>query len=110
MGRAHVSHPIANTGRYAGRPGWGNRPGYRPGLGWGLAAAGAGIGYAGAYGGYYGGGDYYGYDTSSSYGSYAADDGTAYCARRYRSFDAQSGTFLANNGHRYYCPSMEVAQ
>jgi len=27
----------------------------------------------------------------------------AYCARKYRSYDPASGTFLANNGMRYVC-------
>lgn len=27
----------------------------------------------------------------------------AYCARKYRSFDPASGTYLANDGNRYYC-------
>jgi hypothetical protein len=26
-----------------------------------------------------------------------------YCSRRYRSFDRRSGTYLANDGLRYYC-------
>jgi len=34
----------------------------------------------------------------------AADPGwVAYCARKYRSFDANSGTYLAANGERRYC-------
>jgi hypothetical protein len=27
-----------------------------------------------------------------------------YCARRYRSYDPRSGTFLGNDGRRYRCP------
>jgi hypothetical protein len=30
-------------------------------------------------------------------------DWIAYCARKYRSFDPASGTYLANDGNRYYC-------
>jgi hypothetical protein len=30
-------------------------------------------------------------------------DWIAYCARKYRSFDPASGTFLAHDGNRYYC-------
>jgi hypothetical protein len=27
----------------------------------------------------------------------------SYCAARYQSFDPASGTFLADDGYRYYC-------
>ena len=33
----------------------------------------------------------------------AQNDRWAYCSARYRSFDPSSGTFLANDGNRYYC-------
>lgn len=32
-----------------------------------------------------------------------APDMVAYCARKYRSFDPASGTYLARDGQRYYC-------
>ena len=60
-----------------------------------------------------GGGAYYG---SSPYyrGGYARDYRGAYaragnadvnyCARRYRSYDPRSGTFLGNDGRRHPCP------
>ena len=37
---------------------------------------------------------------------YAAPDGdaVAYCARKYRSYDPASGTFLGNDGARHPCP------
>jgi hypothetical protein len=39
-------------------------------------------------------------------GAYASsDDGHSYCARRYRSYDPASGTYLNNDGNRYPCPS-----
>ena len=50
-------------------------------------------------GAYYGGSRYY-------RGAYArAGNGdVSYCARRYRSYDARSGTFLGNDGRRHPCP------
>jgi len=48
-------------------------------------------------GGWYSWGHYY-YPANS----YA--DAVAYCARRFRSYDPASGTFLGNNGVRHYCP------
>jgi BA14K-like protein len=39
-------------------------------------------------------------------GAYAStDDAQSYCARRYRSYDPASGTYLNNDGNRYPCPS-----
>jgi hypothetical protein len=128
-GRAHVSRPIARPGGGVGpgggnwnRPGgggnWANRPGYnpgyRPGYGWGAAAAvGAGLAYgAAAYGsGYYGGGSYeepaY---TYPSYGYEAAavpeSDGDliAECARRFKTYDMASQTYIRSKGVRASCP------
>jgi hypothetical protein len=34
----------------------------------------------------------------------AAQQNVAYCARRYRSYDPASGTYLNNDGNRYSCP------
>src|SRR5262245_31900293 len=52
-----------------------------------------------------GGGAYYG---SSPYyrGAYAraGNADVNYCARRYRSYDPRSGTFLGNDGRRHPCP------
>src|SRR5262245_3221402 len=52
-----------------------------------------------------GGGGYYG---SSPYyrGAYAraGNADVNYCARRYRSYDPRSGTFLGNDGRRHPCP------
>jgi hypothetical protein len=31
-------------------------------------------------------------------------DAVAYCSRRYRSYDPNSGTFLGNDGYRHPCP------
>jgi len=50
-------------------------------------------------GAYYGGSPYY-------RGAYARADNADvnYCARRYRSYDPRSGTFLGNDGRRHPCP------
>jgi hypothetical protein len=52
-----------------------------------------------------GGGAYYG---SSPYyrGAYAraGNADASYCARRYRSYDPRSGTFIGNDGRRHPCP------
>ena len=120
-GRAHPSHPIAGPG--VGRPGWGNTPGtrppnwagrpgygygYRPGYGWGAAAAGAavvGAGLAyGAYDPYYN--DYGYYDE----GAYAPQpvveqgDPIAECARRFKTYDPASQTYIVRKGVRASCP------
>jgi len=91
------------TVRWGGR-GWGGR-----GVGWGIGAGllgGAIIGGALA-APYYYGAPYYppayygpGYYPAPAYGG----DGVAYCARRYRSYDPASGTFLGNDGLRHPCP------
>jgi len=89
--------------RWGGR-GWGGR-----GAGWGFGAGllgGAIVGGALA-APYYYGAPYYppayygpGYYPAPAYGG----DATAYCARRYRSYDPASGTFLGNDGVRHPCP------
>jgi hypothetical protein len=122
-GRAHISQPIARPGGgFANRPGgggnWAGRPGYgggwnnagwgyRPGYGLGAAAAvGAGVAY-GAYGnGYYGGG-YYEEPTYSYQVSGPADsdsDAIAECARRFRTYDPASQTYIRSKGVRASCP------
>jgi hypothetical protein len=87
------------------------------GFGWGFGAGllgGAIIGGALAAPYYYGPGyyppAYYGpgYYPAPAYGygapGYGGGDGVAYCARRYRSYDPASGTFLGNDGVRHSCP------
>lgn len=86
------------------------------GRGWGRRGVGLGLG-AGLLGGaiiggalaapYYYGAPYYppayygpGYYPAPAYGG----DGAAYCARRYRSYDPASGTFLGLDGVRHSCP------
>ena len=116
----HASHPIARPGvgrpggpGWAGgpgvRPGWSNRPGYgyRPGYGWGAAAVGAGLAYSAYNSGYYGDGYYGAYDE----GSYAApaevayeSDAIAECARRFKSYDPASQTYVVRKGQRASCP------
>ena len=120
-GRAHVSHPIARPGRpgvggpgVGNRPGWGNRPGYgggwagyRPGYGWGAAAAAGAVGAGLAYGSGYGYGDpYYG-----AYGYNYADvaataptDAIAECARRFKTYDPGTQTYIRRPGERASCP------
>jgi hypothetical protein len=101
-GRAHPSHPIAGRpGRpIAGRPGYGGGY-YRPGLGYGAAAVGA----ATVAGAYYSG---YGYDPyySDDGGSYVAaeSDPIAECARRFKTYDPASQTYVKRKGVRAPCP------
>jgi hypothetical protein len=117
-GRAHVSNPIArpgpgNRGNWANRPGGpgrGNRPGYnpgwgyRPGYGWGAAAAagaiGAGIAASIYYDPYYGG---YGYYDEGAYAA-APGDPIAECARRFKTYDPASQTYVVRKGVRARCP------
>lgn len=119
--RAHVSHPIARPGRPGDGPGWGNRPGYgpgwgnrpgygpgwgyRPGYGWGAAAAavGAGLAYS-TYDPYYGGYGYsdYGYYNQGAYAS--PSDPIAECARRFKTYDPASQTYVVRKGVRASCP------
>ena len=119
-GRAHVSHPIARPGRpgdggWANRPGnrppgWANRPGhrpgwgYRPGYGWGAAAAvGAGLAASSYYDPYYYGG--YGYYDEGAYAAPAGpDDAIAECARRFKTYDPTSQTYVVRKGVRARCP------
>lgn len=129
----HISKPIARPGgggnwanrpggggNWAGRPGyrpgW-NNPGYRPGYGWGAAAAagaiGAGIAY-GAYGsGYYGSGYYdepaysypsYTYEAAAAPEVEGESDAIAECARRFKTYDAASQTYVQSKGVRASCP------
>jgi hypothetical protein len=111
--RAHVSNPIAGVGRPGygyGRPGYGYRPGYgRPGYGYGYrpgyavgaAALGAGLAYGAYNSGYYGyDSGYYGYDDSYA----ASSDPIAECARRFRTYDPASQTYIVRKGVRASCP------
>jgi len=127
-----VSNPIANRpdfgrpgrpdvglpGRPGNRPGWGGgwggdyRPGY--GWGWGAAAVGAGLAYTAATDycdPYYASNGYcnYGYESyAPAYGNAAAtyenSDAIADCARRFRSYDPASQTYLSYSGQRISCP------
>jgi len=80
------------------------------GFGWGFGAGllgGAIIGGALTSPYYYGGPYYYGAPYYGP-GYYPAPgyegDGAAYCARRYRSYDPATGTFLGYDGVRHPCP------
>jgi len=82
---------------------------WRGGWGWGLGAFAAGAVIGGAlaapyyYGpGYYDPGPYY--PAPAYYPPPPAGDAVAFCARRYRSYDPASGTFLGNDGLRHPCP------
>ena len=103
-------------GGWGGR-GWGG--GWGRGWGWGVGAGlvgGAIIGgalaapYYYGYGPYYGPGPYYygpGPYPAPGYGpgpGPASADAVASCARRYKSYDPSSGTFLGNDGQRHPCP------
>ena len=81
---------------------------------WPYWAAGVGIGYAAwpYYGGYYCDeydpycsgypGDAYYQDGGYVEGGY--DDGVAYCIRRFRTYDVESGTYVGKGGRRIACP------
>jgi hypothetical protein len=80
------------------------------GLGFGAFGFGTGLllgsqlGYYGGYGGYGGyDGYYYGqpYYGGGYYGGYVDSD--VACARRYRSYDPYSNTFLGYDGYRHLC-------
>jgi hypothetical protein len=100
---------VANRGATYGRGAY-RGDYYRPGVGLAAGAVVGGAIAASQYGGYgYGG---YGYD-NGYYGSnpgYAGGYSTAgggdaaYCAQRYRSYDASSGTYLGYDGQRHPCP------
>ena len=110
VGGPRPSHPIA--GRPGVGAGWGNRPGgpgygrpgygYRPGYGWGAAAAvgvGTGLAYS-AYDPYYGEGNYYSQDVSYS----TPSEAVAECARRFKTYDPASQTYIRSKGVRVSCP------
>jgi hypothetical protein len=120
--------------RWGWRGGWGWGRGWGWGVGAGVAAGAliGGALAAPYYGGYYGGPYYYAspyyadpyYVVDDSYysepigggayyggspyyrGAYArgGNADVSYCARRYRSYDPRSGTFLGNDGRRHPCP------
>ncbi len=87
------------------------RRGYGPAIGLGIAGAligGAIIGGTQPYGyyghpGYYGSPGYYGpaYVVAPPY---VGGGAAAYCARRFRSYDPYSGTYLGYDGYRHPCP------
>ena len=48
---------------------------------------------------------YYDYTQGPFYGfGYSADAPEAYCMRRFRSYDPNSGTYLGYDGYRHPCP------
>ncbi|QEE39166.1 MULTISPECIES: BA14K family protein [unclassified Methylobacterium] len=82
---------------YGYRRGYGRAYGYRRGPGVG-AAVGAGV--AGLAAGAIIGGAIANSQAQGAVGSEAV----AACARRFRSYDASSGTYLGNDGDRHACP------
>ena len=84
------------------------------GLGLGVAGCTDGYGYGGAGVGYasdpYYGGGYGAYGGGYAPAGYAVETEVApqrddaYCVRRFRSYDRQSGTYLGNDGQRHACP------
>ena len=76
---------------------------------WPYAAVGVGIGLAAWP--YYGGGyydDYYPYDDTYYVEPGYVENGyggdVAYCIRRFRTYDLQSGTYVGKGGRRIACP------
>jgi hypothetical protein len=105
---------IAGGGGYRGG-GYGYRGGgygyhrhrhYRPGFGfWPGVAIGVGLGSSyGYYDDPYYYGDPYGYGTTVVAAAPGGDDAVAYCMRRFKSYDPQSGTYLGYDGQRHPCP------
>lgn len=84
---------------------------YGPAIGLGIAGAligGAIIGATQPYG-YYGYPGYYGpaYVVPPPYAiapAYVGGGAAAYCARRFKSYDPYSGTYLGYDGYRHPCP------
>lgn len=78
--------------------------GHRYHGGWGAGAAGfaagAILGSALAPSPYY----YYGPPAYAYEPGYPDDDAVAYCARRFRSYDPATGTYLGYDGYRHPCP------
>jgi len=100
--------PNVETVRWrGGGRGWGGR-----GWGYGGFAAGAIIGsglygYGYGYGPYYGYGRYYVPAPPPAYYEDEVDVGggdPSYCARRFKSYDPRSGTYLGFDGARHPCP------
>jgi hypothetical protein len=93
------------------RPGGGNRPDSRP-PGWsgsrpGWGYPGYGLGAAAVGGAAWAAGDCYYYGTcGGSYGGdyYAESDGVEACARRFKTYDRVSQTYIAKGGKRVACP------
>ena len=121
-GRPDIGRPgtpdIGLPGRPGNRPGWdgGWAGGGWGGYGWGAAAAvGAGLAYGASTDycdPYYASSGYcnYGYGSyQPAYGTAAAtygnsSDAIADCARRFRSYDPASQTYLSYSGQRVSCP------
>ena len=74
--------------------------GFWPGFGIGVGL-GSGFGY---YGSPYYYDDPYGYDTTVVAAAPVTDDAVAYCMRKFKSYDPQSGTYLGYDGQRHPCP------
>lgn len=94
---AGVSPAMAQRGRGRGGGGWGGRGrggGWGRGRGSGVGAA-VGIGVGAAI---------IGGAIAASAAEQQRRDAVNYCMQRYRSYDPNSGTFLANDGQRYPCP------
>jgi hypothetical protein len=115
-GRPGNRPDVGLPGRPGDRPGWGwGGDNWSGGWGWGAAAVGAGLAYGASSDycdPYYASNGYCNY----GYGSYAPTYGTpavsyetssdaiADCARRFRSYDPASQTYLSYSGQRVSCP------
>jgi hypothetical protein len=93
---APAAAPLATENVQYRRYGYGPRYGYGRGYHRG-PGAGAVIGGLAA-------GAIIGGAIAASQANAAAQQNTAYCSQRYRSYDPASGTYLNNDGNRYPCP------
>jgi BA14K-like protein len=124
-GRPDIGRPGRPDIGRPGRPDWGNRPGWGgggwggdnwPGYGWGWGAAAVGAGLAYGASTNYCDPNYDPYCSNYGYGSYGSyapayaatygnpSDAIADCARRFRSYDPASQTYLSYGGQRVSCP------
>jgi hypothetical protein len=120
-GIAGVRPGFGNRGWYGGNR-WRNAGYYRRGYGYGGLGLGVGLGLAagglyGAYGypgygygygyddGYYAPAGYYGTETvTTGVAPGGDDDAVAECARRFKTYDPQTQTYIAKRGVRRSCP------
>ena len=97
--------PGAGFGQHRGFGGGYGQGGYRGGYGRHRGGFGVGAGIAGlAAGALIGGAIASQAAPDYGYAPVPADDGSAYCAQRFRSYDPGSGTYVGYDGVRHSCP------